>query len=183
MNFCLQTVFTIVVNAAVTQTINNIKTEIYQNLQHSQQNNDQSDSSKSSDFSNLPDRNFSTDRNSFWRSDDSNFLDFKSSAFYRSNSVIEHDKNIYYRDVRFFCKRIQNLTVIKSEKLIWVNLNIDFFDYALVWSIAKLSVSSQVDLCDFWFENDWVKKLRLRFKFDHFVDVDVLISQILNDIF
>ena len=131
MNFCLQTTFTVVVSAAVTQTINN---------------------------------------------------DFKSSAFYRSNSVIEHDKNIYYRDVRLFCKKVQNLTVIKNEKLIWVNLNICLFDYTLVWSIAKLSVSSQIDLCDLWLENDWVKKFRLRFKSDHFADVDVLISQILDDI-
>ena len=183
MNFCLQTTFTVVVNVAVTQAINNIKAKIYQNLQHNQQNNDQFDSSKFFDFSNLSDRNFNIDKNSFWRSNDSSFFDFKSFAFYKSNSVIEHDKNIYYRDVRLFCKKVQNLTVIKDEKLIWVNLNIDFFDYALVWSIAKLNVSNQVDLCDFWLENDWVKKFRLRFKSDHFADVDVLISQILNDIF
>ena len=182
MNFCLQTTFTAVVSAAVTQAINNIKAEIYQNLQHSQQNNDQSNLSESFDLSNLFDRNLNTDRSSFWRSNDSSFLDPKSSAFYRSDFVIEHDKNIYYRDVRLFCKRVQNLIVIKNEKLIWINLNIDLFGYAFVWSIAKLSVSNQVDLCDLWLENDWVKELRLRFKSDYFVDVDVLISQILNDI-
>ena len=180
MNSNLQAIIIAVVSVVVTQTINDIKVEIRQKLQQIQQNNDQIDQSKffeSSDFSNSLDENLNIDESSFWRSKDLDFLDSKLFAFYDSNLMIRDDKNVYYRNVYFFCERIRDLATIKSEELIRVNLNICFFDYALIWYTSKLRALNRVDLRNFSLENDWIKKFKLRFKSNHSVVIDALIFE------
>ena len=157
MNSNLQAIIIAVVSAAVTQTTNDIRAKIRQKLQQAQQNNDQSDQSKSSesfDLSDSLDENFNIHKSLSWRSEDLDFLDFKLSVLYDSNSMIRDDKNVYYRNVYLFCERIRNLIAIKNEKLIRINLNICFFDYALIWYISKLKVLSRIDLRSLSLEND-----------------------------
>ena len=157
-----------------------IKAKIRQKLQQTQQNNDQIDQSKSlesSDFSNSFDENLNIDESTFWRSKNLDFLDSKLFTFYDSNSMIRDDKNVYYRNVHFFCERIRNLVAIKSEELIRVNLNICLFDYAFIWYILKLRALNRVDLRSLSFEDDWIKKFKLRFKSNHSVVIDVLIFE------
>ena len=157
MNSNFQTIIIVVVNVVVTQITNDIKTKIRQKLQQIQQNNDQFNQSKFFkffDFSNSFDENFNSDENFLWRSKNLNFFDFKLFVFYDSNFMIRNDKNVYYRNVHLFCKKIRNLIVIKNEKLIRINLNICFFYYAFIWYISKLKVLNEIDLRNFSFEND-----------------------------
>ena len=175
MNSALQAVIIVVVSVAVTQTINDIRTEIRQEMQQVQQNNDQSKSVESFDSSNSLDEN--NDENSFWRFEDLDFLDIKLSTFFEFDSMIRNDKNVYYRNVHLFCERIRNLIATKSEKLIRINLNICLFDYALIWYISKLKTLSRADLRNLSLEKDWIKKLKLRFKFNHSVVIDALVFE------
>ena len=175
MNSTFQAIIIVVVNVVVTQTINDIRTEIRQEMQQTQQNNDQSEFFEFSDSSNSFDEN--NDENSFWRFEDLDFFDFKLSTFFEFDFMIRDDKNIYYRNVHLFCERIRNLIVIKNEKLIRINLNICFFVYAFIWYISKLKILSRVDLRNFSFENDWIKKLKLRFKLNHFVVIDAFVFE------
>ena len=91
--------------------------------------------------------------------------------------MIKNDKNVYYRNVHLFCERIRNLIVIKSEELIRINLNICFFDYAFIWYISKLKILSRIDLRSLFLENDWIRELKLRFKFNHSVVIDALVFE------
>ena len=91
--------------------------------------------------------------------------------------MIKDDKNVYYRNVHLFCERIRNLTVIKNEELIRANLSICLFDYALIWYTSKLKALNRADLRNLSFENDWIKKLKLRFKSNHSVVIDALIFE------
>ena len=175
MNSTFQTVIIVVVSVVVTQTINDIRAEIRQEMQQIQQNNDQSESFEFFDSSDSFDEN--NDENSFWRFEDLNFFDIKLSTFFEFDSMIKNDKNVYYRNVYLFCERIRNLIVIKSEKLIRINLNICFFDYALIWYISELKTLNRVDLRNFFLEKDWIKKFKLRFKLNHFAVIDALVFE------
>ena len=175
MNSTFQAIIIVVVNVVVTQTINDIRTEIRQEMQQTQQNNDQSEFFEFSDSSNSFDEN--NDENSFWRFEDLDFFDIKLSTFFEFDFMIRNDKNVYYRNVHLFCKRIRNLIVIKNEKLIRINFNICFFDYAFIWYISKLKTLNRVDLRSFSFEKDWIKKFKLRFKLNHFVVIDALVFE------
>ena len=175
MNSTLQAIIIVVVNVVIIQTINDIRAKIRQEIQQVQQNNDQSESFEFSDSSNSFDEN--NDENSFWRFEDLDFLDIKLSIFFEFDSMIRNDKNVYYRNVHLFCKRIRNLIAIKNEKLIRINLNICLFDYAFIWYISELKTLNRVDLRNLSLEKDWIKKFKLRFKFNHFAVIDAFVFE------
>ena len=179
MNSILQAVIIVVVNVAITQTINDIRTKIRQKIQQAQQNNDQSKFFEFLDSSNSIDENNdeNNDENSFWRFENLNFLDFKLSTFFELDLMIKNDKNVYYRNVHLFCEKIRNLVATKNEKLIRINFNICLFDYALIWYISKLKILSRADLRNLFLENDWIKKFKLRFKFNHNAIIDALVFE------
>ena len=72
-----------------------------------------------------------TSRNQF-RAFDIEFFDSQLNAQYELKNVVQVKKNIYYRDVFLFVKRIKNMIIILSEDVVRINLFTYFREIAQV---------------------------------------------------
>ena len=55
---------------------------------------------------------------------DVKFFDFKLKNFYETNDVIQIDRNVYYKNVFLFVKKIKNAVITYETKTIQINLSI-----------------------------------------------------------
>ena len=113
----------------------------------------------------------------YWRSKKLSFFDFQLSTFYNDDFMIRNNKNLYYRNVHLFCKRILDLTIIKNQKLIRVNLNICLRDSAFIWYTVAFNRLKRIDLRNFELEKNWIKKLINRFKSNHVIVINSVIVE------
>ena len=91
--------------------------------------------------------------------------------------MIKNNKNFYYRNVHLFCKRVFDLIIIKSQKLIRVNLNICFRNFVFIWYIAAFNRLKRIDFRNFELEKNWIKKLINRFKSNHVIVINSVIVE------
>ena len=91
--------------------------------------------------------------------------------------MIKNDKNFYYRNVHLFCKRILDLIIIENQKLICVNLNICFWDFAFIWYIVVFSRLKHIDFRNLEFEKNWIKKFINRFKSNYVIVINSIIVE------
>ena len=117
------------------------------------------------------------DDTSQWRSKKLDFFDFYLSSFYEIDSMIKNDKNLYYRNVHFFCERIHDLTIIKNKKLIKANLNTCLRDTVFIWYIAELNDLKRFDIRNLSLNENWINELKKRFKSNHFAIINSLIVE------
>ena len=134
---------------------------------------DSSDSSESIESANAIEET----TNSFWRSKDFEYFDFKLSSFYDKSSIIRDDKDVYYRNVHLFVERILNFVVTKNDDLIRTNFNFNLRSYALEWYIEKLISLKRADFRSIKLKAEWIDNLKRRFKFNQVVVVNVLVDE------
>ena len=84
-----------------------------------------------------------------WRINELKLFNFKLSTSYDSNFMIKNEKDIIYRNVNFFIKKILNLTVIKKQKLIKINFNVCLQNEALMWYIDEFTSLKRVNFRQF----------------------------------
>ena len=162
----IQRLLNVVVNRAM---------NVYVRRNSFQQNSlDSLDSSKAQSIVDVVDDENDT---SLWRSEKLDFFDFHFSAFYDSDSMIKNDKDFYYRNVHFFCERIRDLIIIKDDDVVRINLNTCFRDTALIWYTIELKSLKRFDFRNLDVDESWIKKLKQRFKSNHVVVINFLISK------
>ena len=112
-----------------------------------------------------------------WKSKKLNFFDSFLLTFFDVDFMIKNDKNFYYRNVHFFCEKIKNLIITKKQKIVRVNFNICFRNFVFIWYIATFNRLKRFDLRNFFFDEDWIKKLIKRFKSNYFIVIDFFIVE------
>ena len=112
-----------------------------------------------------------------WKSKKLNFFDSFLSIFFDVDFMIKNDKNFYYRNVHLFCEKIKNLIITKKQKIVRVNFNICFRNFVFIWYIAVFNRLKRFDLRNFFFDEDWIKKLIKRFKSNPFIVIDFFIVE------
>ena len=126
---------------------------------------------KSSNLSNLSDSQGSTrdtsDNETFrWNSEDIDYFDsnYEGKSADTEELVTHSKKDIYYRDVHIFVKRVKKMTMILKTNTVRNNLSTCLRETALIWHTAELTNISRRILK---YENEveeWTNMLTQRFK-------------------
>ena len=68
-----------------------------------------------------------------------NFFDFKFEKSYDSDDVVQINRNVYYRNVFMFVKKIKNAIITYKIKTIKINLSICLRETVQIWYIENFS--------------------------------------------
>ena len=145
---------------------------------------DDVESFDSFDFSKSSDQNDNTDNNIKWNFANLDFFDFyydgKSLAS-EANSIVNIDKNTYFRDVHLFIVRAKKMAFTRDEQLIRNNLWLSLKNTALKWwtdklfdverRMTKMTMTEQKKL------SEWINLLHNRFKQSINVVMNSLVQQ------
>ena len=125
-------------------TIVVIVREVIQTISRERDDNDDDvesfDSSDSSKSSSQDDDN--NDNNSKWNSADFDFFDLyydDKSLTSEASSIVNIDKDTYFRDVHLFIVRAKKMTLTRDEQLVRNNLWLNLRNTALKWWTDELS--------------------------------------------
>ncbi len=105
-----------------------------------------------------------TKKDSF-RTSDVKFFDFQLNSSYESDDVVQIKRNLYYRDVYLFVKRIKNVVIMSETNAVRINLSACLRDSTQVWYTEDLSDLKKKALRTL--ENDanhWCNALLKKFK-------------------
>jgi hypothetical protein len=145
-----------------------------------------SNSFSASDRSQMISRTTSKSRSERWITFDIRFFDFMyDNKFTFTKEFIKHvDKDIYFRNVHLFLKRVKDVIRVKNVNQVRKNLFICLRELTLQWYISKLSENIKNLLK---YDNEieyWEKKLLKRFKKSVSVTMTSLIKKkyTMNDV-
>ena len=60
-----------------------------------------------------------------------NYFDLFLNKSYEEGEIVTVEKDVYYRSVILFVKRIHNLAAVKGEAIVRINVNTYFRDFIL----------------------------------------------------
>ena len=75
----------------------------------------------------------------FFKITNVNFFDFKFEKSYDSDDVVQINRNVYYRNVFMFVKKIKNAIITYKIKTIKINLSICLRETVQIWYIENFS--------------------------------------------
>lgn len=141
---------------------------------------DNDDSAESSDSLEITDD--VSDNNNHWKKFELKFFDFWLSASLDAESIMQEDKDFYYRSVHLFVERIKNVIEIKEQEIVRTNLNTCLRDDSLIWYTVKLTKLERLVLRQI--NNQWIRMLIKWFKSNHSAAINALIREryILTDL-
>jgi hypothetical protein len=124
-------------------------------------------------------------KKSFFRTFDVKFFDSQLNSLYDSSDVVQIERNLYYKDVYLFVKRIKNVVIMSETDAVRTNLSTCLRDSTQVWYIEDLSDLKKEALRTLDEDVDhWCNALLKKFKkFVAFVLNYLIIERyILNDV-
>ena len=145
------------INSVLKKIINNLKINLSAKFQEFQNFQKSIDSTKKAIAENR----------SIWNSNDIDFFDFN---YEKKSAVIEEilthsKKNIYYRNVHVFVKKIKKMIIVFDVEQIRRNLFSCLKDTTFMWHTTKLSNITRRILIYEKNVNEWITTLIIRFKF------------------
>ena len=69
----------------------------------------------------------------YFKATDVGFFDFKLKDFYDADDVIQVDRDVYYRNVFLFVKRIKNAVTLHETEIVRVNIFSCLRGIAQIW--------------------------------------------------
>jgi hypothetical protein len=124
-------------------------------------------------------------KKSFFRAFDVKFFDSQLNSSYDSDDVVQVERNLYYRNVYLFVKRIKNVVIMSETDAVRINLSTCLRDSTQVWYIENLSDLKKKTLCTLDEDADhWCNALLKKFKKSMTSVFNYLIIEryILNDV-
>ena len=102
--------------------------------------------------------------NEKWKSNDIEYFDSKfEESINTSNSIVNLNRHIFYRDVYVFVNRLKNLTSLRDENKFRIVISQCFRNTILIWHFIKLSNLKKKILRNV-FLNNWYEALIIKFK-------------------
>ncbi len=126
-----------------------------------------------------------TVKKSSFRASDVEFFDSQLDSFYDSENVVQIERDLYYKDVYLFVKRVKNAVIMSEAKTIRTNLSICLRESIQIWYIEKLSDLKKKVLRILEDDVDhWCNVLLKKFKKSVVFALNYLITEkyILNDV-
>jgi hypothetical protein len=103
-------------------------------------------------------------KNAF-RAFDVKFFDSQLNSFYEQNDVVQINRNLYYRNVYLFVKRVKDVVIMSEAKIVRTNLFACLRESAQIWYIEELSDLEKKTLRTLDEEtNHWCNALLKKFK-------------------
>jgi hypothetical protein len=78
-------------------------------------------------------------KKSSFRTSNVRFFDSQLNFSYESDNVVQVNRDLYYRDVYFFVKRVKNVMIMSDAEVVRINLSICLRETTQVWYTEDLS--------------------------------------------
>jgi hypothetical protein len=106
-----------------------------------------------------------TAKKSSFRTSNVKFFDLQLNLSYESNDVVQVDRDLYYKNVYLFVKRMKDAMIMSDAKIVRINLSACLRETTQVWYIEDLSDLEKKALRTFEDDADyWCNALLKKFK-------------------